>query len=254
MVERTLTGTVVDAGDGVTHIIPVADGYVIGSCIKHIPLAGRDITNFIQLLMREREFDPARRGWKWQAREGQYCYVCPDMAKEFRKYDDDPAKWIKKTRGETKRGQLGSATSRTSVSSAPKSSSTPRSPTRITPPRFPTSSISASRRPPSTAPQAVQEHRLSGGSTMFKDFGKRPQLTSSCVDARIKTELLSGGRLKPQPVEVNVISHRAASLSGSVDPCSPPRPSSATSATRAPTTRRCVRGRRRSEAGGEEAA
>ena len=53
VVERTLTGTVVDAGDGVTHIIPVADGYVIGSCIKHIPLAGRDITNFIQLLMRE---------------------------------------------------------------------------------------------------------------------------------------------------------------------------------------------------------
>ena len=30
---------------GVTHIIPVADGYVIGSCIKHIPLAGRDSTN-----------------------------------------------------------------------------------------------------------------------------------------------------------------------------------------------------------------
>ena len=53
--ERTLTGTVVDAGDGVTHIIPVADGYVIGSCIKHIPIAGRDITNYIQLLMRERE-------------------------------------------------------------------------------------------------------------------------------------------------------------------------------------------------------
>ena len=36
-----LTGTVVDAGDGVTHIIPVAEGYVIGSCIKHIPIAGR---------------------------------------------------------------------------------------------------------------------------------------------------------------------------------------------------------------------
>ena len=49
------TGIVCDSGDGVTHIIPVADGYVIGSCIKHIPLAGRDITNFIQQLMRERE-------------------------------------------------------------------------------------------------------------------------------------------------------------------------------------------------------
>ena len=36
--ERTLTGTVIDSGDGVTHVIPVAEGYVIGSCIKHIPL------------------------------------------------------------------------------------------------------------------------------------------------------------------------------------------------------------------------
>jgi actin-related protein 3 len=39
---------VIDSGDGVTHCIPVADGYVIGSCIKHIPIAGRDITYFIQ--------------------------------------------------------------------------------------------------------------------------------------------------------------------------------------------------------------
>jgi actin-related protein 3 len=53
--ERTLTGTVIDSGDGVTHVIPVADGYVIGSCIKHIPLAGRDITNFVQQIQRERK-------------------------------------------------------------------------------------------------------------------------------------------------------------------------------------------------------
>lgn len=49
------TGTVIDSGDGVTHVIPVADGYVIGSCIKHIPLAGRDITNYIQQIQRERK-------------------------------------------------------------------------------------------------------------------------------------------------------------------------------------------------------
>jgi hypothetical protein len=52
---RSLTGTVVDSGDGVTHVIPVADGYVIGSCIKHIPLAGRTITSYIQQLMRDRK-------------------------------------------------------------------------------------------------------------------------------------------------------------------------------------------------------
>ena len=39
-----MTGTVIDAGDGVTHVFPVCDGYVISSCVKHIPLAGRDIT------------------------------------------------------------------------------------------------------------------------------------------------------------------------------------------------------------------
>ena len=52
--ERTLTGVVIDSGDGVTHVIPVAEGYVIGSCIKHIPIAGRDVTLFIQQLLRDR--------------------------------------------------------------------------------------------------------------------------------------------------------------------------------------------------------
>ena len=41
-----MTGTVIDAGDGVTHVFPVCDGYVISSCVKHIPLAGRDITAY----------------------------------------------------------------------------------------------------------------------------------------------------------------------------------------------------------------
>ena len=51
---KVLTGTVIDSGDGVTHVIPVVEGYVIGSCIKHIPLAGKDITKYIQQELRER--------------------------------------------------------------------------------------------------------------------------------------------------------------------------------------------------------
>lgn len=46
------TGTVLDSGDGVTHIIPVVDGFVINSCIKHIPLAGRNMTSFISDMLR----------------------------------------------------------------------------------------------------------------------------------------------------------------------------------------------------------
>lgn len=38
-----------------TFFLVQAEGYVIGSCIKHIPIAGRDITYFIQQLLRDRE-------------------------------------------------------------------------------------------------------------------------------------------------------------------------------------------------------
>ncbi|KAM0683294.1 Arp2/3 complex subunit [Mitosporidium daphniae] len=37
----SLTGTVVDSGDGVTHVIPVIDGFVISSAIQSIPIAAR---------------------------------------------------------------------------------------------------------------------------------------------------------------------------------------------------------------------
>ncbi|KAL7187337.1 hypothetical protein ACSBR1_037411 [Camellia fascicularis] len=48
-----MTGVVVDIGDGATHVVPVADGYVIGSSIKSIPFSGKDVTLFIQQLMRK---------------------------------------------------------------------------------------------------------------------------------------------------------------------------------------------------------
>ena len=56
LVALVLQGTVIDSGDGVTHVIPVVEGYVISSCIKHIPLAGRDVTNFMLQQVRFRFF------------------------------------------------------------------------------------------------------------------------------------------------------------------------------------------------------
>uniref|UniRef100_A0A6G3MF07 Actin-related protein 3 (Trinotate prediction) n=1 Tax=Henneguya salminicola TaxID=69463 RepID=A0A6G3MF07_HENSL len=94
--KKTLTGTVIDSGDGVTHVIPVAEGYVIGSCIKHIPIAGRDITNFVLQMLRDRETIPPELSLD-VAREvkEQYCYTCADVVKEFQKYDAEPSKMIK---------------------------------------------------------------------------------------------------------------------------------------------------------------
>jgi actin-related protein 3 len=99
--ERTLTGTVIDSGDGVTHVIPVAEGYVIGSSIKHIPIAGRDITYFVQQLLREREPNiPSEESLEIARRiKEQYSYVCSDMVKEFKKYDIDPNLWIQRYQG-----------------------------------------------------------------------------------------------------------------------------------------------------------
>jgi len=212
VVERTLTGTVVDAGDGVTHIIPVADGYVIGSCIKHIPLAGRDITNFIQLLMRERETtippDDAMEVAK-RVKE-QYCYVCPDMAKEFRKYDDDPVKWTKKVNGETKRGAAWECDVAYERFLGPEIFFNPEiaNPDYTTPvPLVIDQTIQGS--PIDCRRGLYKNIVLSGGSTMFKDFGRRLQRDiKRAVDKRIQdSEKLSGGKIKAMPVEVNVISH-----------------------------------------------
>jgi len=96
--ERTLTGTVIDSGDGVTHVIPVAEGYVIGSSIKHIPIAGRDITSFVQQLIRDREGNavPSSESFETAKRvKESYSYVCPDLVKEYKKYDEAPDKFIK---------------------------------------------------------------------------------------------------------------------------------------------------------------
>ena len=69
---------------------------MIGSCIKHIPIAGRDITYFIQQLLRDREvgIPPEQSLETAKAVKERYSYVCPDLVKEFNKYDTDGSKWI----------------------------------------------------------------------------------------------------------------------------------------------------------------
>jgi actin-related protein 3 len=94
---KTMQGTVIDSGDGVTHVIPVVEGYVIGSGIKSMPIAGRDMTLFVQQLMRERgEPVPPEQSLETAKRiKEQYSYVCPNIVKEFKKYDAEPGKWIR---------------------------------------------------------------------------------------------------------------------------------------------------------------
>ena len=47
------TGLVVDSGDGVTHTVPVFEGFSIPHAIEKMEIAGREITNYAQKLLLE---------------------------------------------------------------------------------------------------------------------------------------------------------------------------------------------------------
>lgn len=81
-----LTGVVVDSGDGVTHIVPVYEGFSLPHLTKRLDVAGRDVTRYlIKLLLvrgyafnRTADFETVR-----QIKE-QLCYVGYDLDLEKR--------------------------------------------------------------------------------------------------------------------------------------------------------------------------
>ena len=86
---KSLTGVVVDSGDGVTHIVPICDGFVLGSNIKHIPIAGRKITKFMEQMIRERGEKIATEDLYYATMDlkEKYGYLAKDLIEEFAKFD-----------------------------------------------------------------------------------------------------------------------------------------------------------------------
>jgi len=214
--ERTLTGTVIDSGDGVTHVVPCAEGYVIGSAIKHIPIAGRDITQFVLNLMRERgemATVPPEDQMKVAAKvKEDYSYVCQDIVKEFRKYDEEPYKYFQRYDGEhSVTGRKYSVDVGFERFLAPEIFFNPEiySSDFLTP--LPEIVDGVIQQSPIDVRRGLYKNIvLSGGSTMFDHFGQRLKRDlKKLVDRRIiESETASKSLIRSSGVEVNVISHK----------------------------------------------
>lgn len=206
--DHSLTGTVIDSGDGVTHVIPVAEGYVIGSSIKSIPIAGRDITYFVQSLLRDRGEADSSLKTAQEVKE-EYCYVCPDIVKEFARYDREPDRFMKHTitdpRGRNLTIDIGYERFL-----APEIFFNPEiySSDFLTP--LPTIVDGVIQSSPIDVRRGLYKNIvLSGGSTLYKDFGRRLQRDiKHLVDARIRASEAKSGGAKSGGLEVQVISHK----------------------------------------------
>jgi len=81
-----LTGVVVDSGDGVTHIVPVYEGFSLPHLTRRLDVAGRDVTRYLirLLLLRGYAFNRTADFETVRMMKEKLCYVGYDLELEQR--------------------------------------------------------------------------------------------------------------------------------------------------------------------------
>mmetsp|Transcript_21478 Transcript_21478/g.29855 ORF Transcript_21478/g.29855 Transcript_21478/m.29855 type:complete len:393 (-) Transcript_21478:228-1406(-) len=81
-----LTGLVVDSGDGVTHVVPVVDGFAFPHVTKRLNVAGRHITTYLVdlLLRRGYAFNRSADFWTVQDMKEELCFTSFDYERDLK--------------------------------------------------------------------------------------------------------------------------------------------------------------------------